>query len=144
MISNKEIDEMHKTWYKFCEKFGEGSLGDSFPNLCGGDKMDEVEEWAKDFPEVKITRCDDNHHAGSLLVIIPHPKHGITILFIPQLTSEKHYFFLYPSQQEALVQALCSIKIEDPYATYGETIIKSDKTFKEFIKKEKEKKEDEN
>lgn len=138
MKSDKEIHEMHGTWYSFCEKFGSGVLGDSFDELAGGDVMDEVEEWAKKFPDVKITRCDDNHHAGSLLVLIPHPKHGVTVLFIPQLTNEKHYFFLYPSQQKALIEALESIKIVDPYDEMYEKMMKDSLGFKDFVNKEKE------
>lgn len=57
-------------------------------------------------PEIKIVRCDDSNYAGSDLLLIPHPKHGITIMFIPQCTSIQNQFFLYENHYISLVREL--------------------------------------
>ncbi len=106
-------DNIHATWHSFCEKFGEGMMGDSFANLVGDEKMTEVEEWAKEYPDVKIAKCDDNHNDTSLLVLIPHPTHGISVVFVPQATYQKDYFFLNSAHQKNLIKLLKDIKIED-------------------------------
>jgi hypothetical protein len=137
---NNDKVNIHAIWHDFCEKFGEGTMGDNFYNLCGHEKMEEIEEWAKKHPEVIITRCDDNHHDTSYLVIIPHPTHGISIVFVPQATYSKDYFFLYPNHQKALIKALQSIEIKDKYAIedYDEEGRDPENlNFKKFVEKEK-------
>ncbi len=136
---DSEIDNTHQIWHDFCEMFGEGETGDGFYNLCGDEKMTQVEKWAENYPEVVITRCDDNHHAGSLLVLIPHPTMGITIVFVPQATYSKDYFFLYPNHQKALIKALKSIKIKDKYDIEDDVDegAVQNINFKKFIEKEK-------
>lgn len=129
------MEEKDKAWYSFCDKFAEGDMKDSFTNLVGDEKMTEVEEWAKNFPEVKICRCDDNHFATSFLVLIPTPTMGIQVVYIPQLTYEKSNFFLYPNHQKMLLDALREIDVKNPY--YEEERINIG--FKDFVDNEKDK-----
>jgi hypothetical protein len=62
--------------------------------LVGYDVMRKVERYAKRCcPEIRILRCDDEVYSSSTLLLIPHPQHGITIMFIPQCTSVQNQFF---------------------------------------------------
>lgn len=78
--------------------------------------MRKVAEWAKQFPDyIEITRCDDDWHAGSDLVLIQHKDKkgyfGTTIVYIPQCTGEKPIrFFLYECHRKNLIKALQNIK----------------------------------
>ena len=106
---------IHKIWWDFCDKFSDGDDKDSFKNLVGDEKMEEVEKWAKNYPDVKISKCDDSNHDTSLLVLIPHPTLGISIVYIPQSTYLKDYFFLNSAMQKLLIDNLKSIEIIDLY-----------------------------
>lgn len=61
-------------------------------------------------PEIKIIRCDDSLYAGSFILLIPHPKHGITMMFIPQCTSIQNQMFLYESHYQMLMKELSKMK----------------------------------
>jgi hypothetical protein len=43
---------------------------------------------------------------SSDILLIPHPKHGITIMFIPQCTSIQNQFFLYEGHYNMLMKEL--------------------------------------
>ena len=78
--------------------------------LTGYEAMCKVERFVKRCcPEIKIIRCDDSVYAGSDILLIPHPNHGITIIFIPQCTTIQNQFFLYKSHHKELVKALKEI-----------------------------------
>lgn len=75
--------------------------------LVGYEVMRKVERYIKKYcPEIRIIRCDDSLYAGSDILLIPHPNHGITIIFIPQCTTIQNQFFLYKSHHNELVKAL--------------------------------------
>lgn len=79
--------------------------------LIGYEAMCKVEKYVKRCcPEIKIIRCDDSIYAGSDILLIPHPNHGITIMFIPQCTSVQNQFFLYKNHYNELVKALKEMK----------------------------------
>lgn len=79
--------------------------------LVGYDVMVRVERYIKRYcPDIKILRCDDSVYSGSDILLIPHPNHGITIMFIPQCTSIQNQFFLYKNHYKVLVKALKEMK----------------------------------
>ena len=78
--------------------------------LVGYKVMQKIEKYANKNLEIKIVRCDDSLYASSFLVLIPHPKHGITIMFIPQLTGIQNQFFLYEGHFKQLTKALSEMK----------------------------------
>jgi len=113
----KEADKIHKIWHKFCshmskwyyveEKYN-GKTYKEFDStqLLGYEAMTRVEKYAKNHPEIKVVRVDDSVYSGSDLVLVPHPRHGITMIFIPQNTGVNNEWFLYPGHIESLQQAL--------------------------------------
>ena len=79
--------------------------------LVGSEVMDKIEKYVKrSCPEIKILRCDDDHHATSFLLLVPHPKMGITVMYIPQCTSVQNTFFLYENHCNNLIKALTEMK----------------------------------
>jgi len=75
--------------------------------LTGYEAMCKVEKFVKKCcPEIKIIRCYDSIYAGSDILLIPHPNHGITVIFIPQCTTVQNQFFLYKNHHKELVKAL--------------------------------------
>lgn len=81
----------------------------------GYDLMERVAQWAKKYPKfVTITRCDDDYHSGSNLVLIEHRKlsgkdryMGTSVIYIPQCNGDKPTrLFLYPSHHDELIRAL--------------------------------------
>jgi hypothetical protein len=80
--------------------------------MLGYSAMQKVERYEKKYGGIKIVYVDDNVFAGSMLVLIPHDKMGITVIFIPQCTDEKDIFFLYPNHIKQLNKTIDEIKIE--------------------------------
>lgn len=96
--------------------FNETELSRRF---VGYDVMCKIEKYIKRcLPEIKIIRCDDSYYAGSDILLIPHPKHGITIIFIPQCTDVQNQFFLYDNHHKEFVDAL--IEMKSVYTSYNE------------------------
>ncbi len=62
--------------------------------------------------DIKIVNCDDESYSGSILLLIPHPEHGITIIFIPQNTTIQNTFFLYPEHSNKLLKELKKMKLK--------------------------------
>lgn len=79
--------------------------------LVGYDVMCKVEKFIKRYcPEIKIIGCDDSVYSGSYILLIPHPNHGITLMFIPQCTTIQNQFFLYEGHYNQLIKALEEMK----------------------------------
>lgn len=79
--------------------------------LVGHEVIDKIERYIKRCcQEIKIIRCDDSLHAGSIILLIPHPKHGITVMFIPQCTGIQNQFFLYKQDYKQLVKELTKME----------------------------------
>ena len=75
--------------------------------LVGYEAMCKVGKFIKRCcPEIKIIRCDDSLYASSDILLIPHPNHGITVIFIPQCTNIQNQFFLYKNHHKELVKVL--------------------------------------
>ena len=95
------------TKYKY-KSFNEGELA---KRLIGYEVMERVEKYVKKHcPEIKIVYCDDALHASSLILLIPHPKHGITLLYIPQCTSIQNQFFFYENHLKSLIEGFNELK----------------------------------
>lgn len=81
-----------------------------FQRLTGYEVIFTIKRWCKRYaPEIKIISVDDSVYAGSILLLIPHPQHGITILFIPQCTTIQNHFFLYKNHYKCLLKELDSL-----------------------------------
>lgn len=107
-----EAKALHRVWHDFCKRF----IPDQKWKYIGYDLMVKVNRWARKYPQdVKITRCDDNVHAGSDIVYINHRVDnkkwfGTTVVVIPQCTGEEPMrFFLYPQHHKEMVKALSVI-----------------------------------
>lgn len=106
--------DLHGEWqYMFPEQFGKKHKYRSFneevlhQRLVGYEVLNRVEKYVKRYiPEIEIVRCDDAVYSGSTLFLIPHPKHGISVFYIPQCTSIQNQFFLYESHYKCLLGAL--------------------------------------
>ena len=135
----KSVGEAHKVWHKFSgwlsKTFGADLVEDkvlevSMKNgktkkikykdfnewelskrLVGYEVLEKMEKYvAKHCKEIKVVRCDDSVYAGSSIFLIPHPNHGITVLFVPQCTSIQNQFFLYDNHYKSLMKALKEMK----------------------------------
>ena len=79
--------------------------------LGGADVIDKVEKYVKKYcPEIKIVRCDDSYYAGSIILLIPHPQHGITMMFIPQISGIQNQMFFYDGHFKMLMKAFNEMK----------------------------------
>ncbi len=107
--SAKETKEMHHIYHDFSKTF------QSKKRDKGYTLIEKVRKWAIQYPTVQISRCDDQVHAGSDLVFIPHESKcrymGTTVVYIPQCTGEgPTEFFLYPAHTDSLIKVLQKIK----------------------------------
>lgn len=130
----------HKTWHKFekwlTKTFGKDLYSEwkfmEFPQtngkikkikyrdfneyelskrLSGYEAMCKIEKYINKYqPEIRIVKCDDSMYAGSFILLIPHPTHGITVMFIPQCTSIQNQFFLYEGHFKMLMKELTLMK----------------------------------
>jgi hypothetical protein len=107
---------LHRLWRAFMSAFDKAK-----------DKSEAAERFAKTHKDVKLVGCDDDVHANSLLVFVPHvdpkanlkldkstcgaPYWGTSVKYIPQCTGEKPIaFFLYPSHLKGLIAALTELQ----------------------------------
>lgn len=102
--------EMHKTYHKFyrwlTKEFGEENI----PTLCGYDAITRIERYVnKRCKSIKIVRVDDNDYSSSIVLLIPHPEHGITMMFIPQTTQVTNQMFLYQGHYKDMISKLISM-----------------------------------
>lgn len=107
---DKNIRKMHKLWWAFVKRFQIDDGEDFHWKYTGYPLIKTVEKWAKRYPQVTITNCDDDSHCSSILVFIPHigleeKLWGTSVVFISQLTAPVK-FFLYPGEALDAVKAL--------------------------------------
>lgn len=75
--------------------------------LVGNEVIEDIERYVKRYcKEIKIVHCDDSYHSGSILLLIPHITHGVTVMFIPQCTTIQNNFFLYHGHYKMLMKEL--------------------------------------
>ena len=97
----------HQTWHKFynylIKTFGKDLYGpwkcinigkkkfkfrnyndtELYKRLVGYEIQEKVRKWCKRYaPDIKIVYCDDETYSTSLIFLVPHPKHGITMIYI--------------------------------------------------------------
>lgn len=135
----KSVKETHKVWHKFSgwlsKTFGSDLVQDNVMEfklkngkpkkikykefneaelsrrLVGYEVLEKMEKYvARHCKEIRVVRCDDSLYAGSSIFLIPHPKHGITMLFVPQCTTIQNQFFLYDNHYKDLMKALKDMK----------------------------------
>jgi len=104
-------DKMHKYYRDFCQTI----LGvDQFNTsvLSGEEDIAKIEEYAETHREIKLIDVEDDRYEGSILILIPHPDHGVTIVFVPQSTTIGNTFFMYPNTIGIMAKALLKMKKE--------------------------------
>jgi len=122
----KRARKTHGIWYDFCDHmkkwyfirrptvhFRRGKtvngkrLFKEFDctKMIGYPAMCRVDAYAKAHPEIKVLTVDDAFHAGSSVVLVPHTKMGITVIYIPQCaTDHLNQFFLYSGHAKGLAE----------------------------------------
>lgn len=79
--------------------------------LVGFEVQEKIIAYAELHKEdVKVVRCEDSVYASSIIVLVAHPKMGITTLFVPHCTKVQNQFFLYGSHYEQLMKAYKELK----------------------------------
>ena len=72
-----------------------------------------IAEWAEQNGAATVV-VDDSSHSTSTLVLIPHANDerymGTSVIFVPQCSSERDNFFLYPRALDELIDALTKIR----------------------------------
>ena len=109
------MDEVHGTWWLF-DRWCERNYGkDYHAKLKGIDVITAVRQFAYRNKKVKIVKCsdiaDDSHGDKAILVVIPHPSMGKTVIFIPEKSEVQNIFFLYPKREHELLEILNSMTI---------------------------------
>ncbi len=83
----------------------------SSKDMQGYVAINRVEKYVKKHPEIEIVRCDDTVFSPSIIVLIPHPTMGITMIYIPQNNRQiKGELFLYPDHSEELIEKLTKMR----------------------------------
>jgi hypothetical protein len=109
------MNEVHGTWWLF-DRWAERNYGEDYATkLKGIDVITAVRQFAYRNKKVKIVKCsdiaDDSHGDKSILVVIPHPTMGKSIIFIPEKSDVQNIFFLYPKREKQLLKILNSIQL---------------------------------
>jgi hypothetical protein len=95
----------HEIWDKFISFIKKSNY--TLDNLIGYEIIEKIEQFVEvECPEIKIIPCDDGLYCSSILLLIPHPQHGITVLFVPQHNMITNHFFLYNSHYKELLKNL--------------------------------------
>jgi len=85
-----------------------------FSKVKGYEAMCHVARFANKHPEVKIVGVDDNWHASSDLVLIPHESAdeywGTSVVYLSQCSPDTNCFFLYPEHLDMLIEELLKIQ----------------------------------
>ena len=105
---DKDAEKIHEYWHNFLAFLDEN--GRNPGNLIGYEDQNLVESYAIEHPEIKVVGVDDDDFCSSILVLIPHPTMGITVLFIPQCTSVQNSFFMYPGHIKGIEDAITELK----------------------------------
>lgn len=103
--SGKKDNEFHRVISKFREI---KELAKEKGNTWAWEK---AYEYAKKYPWVHVSYCDDANFMSSFIIIMDHPDkdyyHGLVFMFFPQSEDEgPESFFLYPNHREKLISLL--------------------------------------
>ena len=104
-----------------------------FTKLVGYELMCEVRKYMQKNKEIQMVAVDDDHHAGSQLLLIPHERKdyfmGTTVMFIPQCTSTQNTFFLYTDALDELIKKLQEIQKRQDLDPFWSKVKKMQKKF---------------
>lgn len=116
----KNYDDIHRIWNKFYDwallTFGSDikdttNTYDLYSRFVGYEVIEKVEIFVRDeCPEIKIIWCDDEIFSSSIILLIPHPKMGISMIFIPQNTMTQNVMFFYENHMEQMINAINELK----------------------------------
>ena len=121
----EEKDKNHYIWYEFSEYFSQWYFYDldvefddinihekvfDSTKMIGYEAIEKVEQYVETHEDIYIVSIDDSVFASSILVFIPHPEMGITIIFVPQCTTNLNEFFLYPEMINRIQKKLDELK----------------------------------
>ena len=116
MIPPPEYDNMQR-FHKYVDRFKKETGLKVFYSLVrkkyddNYQEMKRVQNYTEEHPSIKVVGCDDDYHASSDLVLVPHESDyewmGLSVQYIPQCTGEKSIrFFLYPSNLDKFIKTL--------------------------------------
>lgn len=117
-MTEDSISKMHNSWWEFT-KFLEEITGlnqhlsgsfNLFTNLGGFEMIEKIEQYVENNPEIKITYCDDEVFSTSILIFVPHPTMGISVVYVPQLHGTGCQFFLYKNHYDMMLEILTNLK----------------------------------
>lgn len=121
-----ESEQIHVLWHKLHD-YLEGYKR-NIDNLNGYDDIRLMDAFCKENPEVIRVHVDDSYHCNSYVYIVPHESEnsymGATVLFVPQCCDTRNQFFLYPSDNRALLSAC--LRLEDKFQGKGDKRFVSD------------------
>jgi len=137
----KRARKTHGIWYDFCDHMkkwyfirrptvhfrrgkvinGKRSFKEfSSTKMIGFRAMCRVDAYAEKHPEIKVITVDDAFHAGSSVVLVPHPKMGITVIYIPQCaTDDLNQFFMYPHCSATMIEEIAKMKKKCQWPRWG-------------------------
>lgn len=79
----------------------------AFDKVVGYRAMKRLDQFSKKHPGMISVGCDDNTHSGSSIYLIPHEAKndymGTTLLFVPQVSSDRNVLFFYPYELDNLI-----------------------------------------
>ena len=124
-------DNVHKTYHHFCNYmkrwYYKNRYAFSFKTLketkkvirefdptkmVGYSAMQKVKYYKKKYGGIETSFVDDDSFMSSMIVLIPHPKMGITSIYIPQCGYNINTFFMYPCHFDTLIKTINNMKKE--------------------------------
>lgn len=121
----KEAMDVHELWHALCRYLRRwyftscyGIKNDlapskkkyrevAFDKLVGYRTMKRLDQFSKKHPGMISVGCDDNSFSSSTIYLIPHESKndymGTTLLFVPQVSSDRNVLFLYPYELDNLI-----------------------------------------
>lgn len=76
----------------------------------GYEAIQKIEKYVKRNKDIKIVKSSDSVFSSSIIVLIPHPTFGITMMFIPQNSLMQNQMFLYPKEYANLINTLTEMR----------------------------------
>ena len=80
--------------------------------MNGYECIQRCKKYAKKNKEIKIIQVDDSVYSSSIIILIPHPNHGITVIFVPQCIDVGNQFFLYSRHAHNIILEMYKMNYE--------------------------------
>jgi hypothetical protein len=77
--------------------------------MVGYSAMQKVKRYKEKYGGIETISVDDDMFMGSMIVLIPHDKMGITCIYIPQCINPSNTFFLYPCHIKQLSETIAKM-----------------------------------